>query len=220
MVDLDTFFPEVEPECELAPLELMRRALRNSLRRLCEIGMIWRYTPDPAVTVANQQEYAIPYKSVAAVRVSDPVRVLRLAIAGNEIFPQAIQWLDRANQSWRTNTVQQGGSWYTQKTSDSILLTPYLVLGGTPQVLTWEVALMPSQDAVTIDDELYIHWRQAAGYGAKHELMSMSNKKWTNKAAATDNFKLFARAQNDARSRFEKSFTGVGQVARPLYRFA
>lgn len=217
-VALEDFLPEIEPEVEFCPLELMLREVRNSLRRLCEFGLVWRYLPDETVNVANQRTYPIPYLSSPA---TDPVKVLYLAIDDTEIKPKTVAWLDRHNAGWRTQTTERGGTWYTQVSPANILLVPYLSATGTADTLNWEVALMPALDADAVDEQLYIHWRQAVGFGAKAALMMMPNKRWSNKPQGLDYYRLFQRDLTTARAAFERSFTGEGQkVYNPFGNFA
>lgn len=96
----------------------------------------------------------------------------------------------------------------------------YLVLGRVPnsvETLQVTVKVRPSEDAVTLPDELSRRYKHQIASGAKSILMLMKDQPWTDIANASIHKGLFEEAINEANSRDAKGASRKPLRTRPQH---
>jgi hypothetical protein len=160
----------------------MMNALRRSVVEFAMRSMAWRATSSMNVT-ASQSAYTVPAPTDAAVS-----QVLSVGVSGFWLEPVLIDTLART-QGWDTATASTATNYYIQ-TPGIVSLYPIpttTVIGA----LSFQTALQPTQNCLTVPDFLYTYFAQAIIDGALYYLMSTPGKDYSNPELALYHRQLF-----------------------------
>ena len=170
--NFSSFLTGVLPSVPACPRTTAINAVRDAARRLCEDSLAVRKTLTAINTVVGQDIYTLP--------VTTDMEIIAITYAeydGVPITPKSPEWLDENDYNWR-NAGNGKAQYCFMPSSLQIQLnrkSDSIIAGG----LVVEVALKPSITADSCDDSLYIDYKEAVEHGAKHYLMQIPKKEWS-----------------------------------------
>jgi len=217
-VDLQQLIPDVLGAKGLVgvPVPIAVDALRKTAIDFCTQSTIWEYQ-DAFQTQYNVADYPLflPEGSrLASMKwVAVDGQVLRANTTG---FAPQQGWL----RSFDPNTFyswQGNGFTYTMDGRDKFWITPVPLQSNCCQLVTYCVALKPTQDACVIPYILFEDWNDALTSGTAYRLFSMPKQEWSNASLAMLNQKEYSRWIARARLTKAQNYTQSAMVATGSY---
>ena len=198
-MNLSNLLNDVLVDCPGAPEPLIVNALITALREFCNRTRFWQHELPPINLIAGQAVY--PLNPPTDTEIVSVVQ----ARSEHLLAPSSVNLLDRSFPGWRDAQARQP-VFYFQPSMDSIHVV-YKPSENISSGLNVIVALRPSRNATTMDDEIYREFGNEIIAGAKARLQVIPNKPWSSSDYATVNAMIFASAIDRARIRVFKSNT-------------
>lgn len=168
---LSSFLPYIVPYAPGVPRTVAQAKLLDAAIEFCERTLYMRQTLAAVDLVLDVDSYTL-----APPADHDVVMATSLIVNGNPIGPAAEERLDSIDAYWRTGISGTPSAWYqpTPTTIKFNRIPDATVTGG----LLVEIAVKPTRDATTVDDELYTDWVERLAAGALWRLLSMRGVEW------------------------------------------
>ena len=192
-MNLSNLLNDVLVDCPEAPEPLIIDALITTLRDFCNQTRFWRQELPPINLVTGQSIY--PLNPPTGTEIVSVVQ----AQSDHFLVPSSVNLLDRNLSGWR-DLLAPRPNFYFQPTMNSIHVVPK-PNGNIPNGLNVIVALRPSRDTTTMNDEIYREFGNEIIAGAKAYLQAAPNKPWSSPDHATANMTAFTSAIQRARMR-------------------
>lgn len=205
MVAWSAFYPDVLPELPWAPDPAVDQWLRNAAIEFFDRSKAYVVDLDAADAVANQMAYDLDLPSY-----TDLVEVVAVVVSGNPLDPASPQFLAGKFGDWSAEVGTP--DYYTQQSMDGLLLVP-APSASAAAAIKIKAAVKPSHAAPSIENWLFVQWRQAITAGAKAKAMAEEGKPWSNPDGAMLNLSLFEGAISRATT---LAANGFGR-ARPRF---
>lgn len=173
----DKFLPLVRPDVAGCPEFTILEHVRLAARDFCEATLIWKDFIDPFKTKSNQAVYQVDAPAEAH-------RYEKLYCDGKELQQLNVRDLP---EDWMGRVDKPYG--YLIFNAGEVQLYP------TPSAaydITGVAWLTPDTE---IPDWMFARHREAIAFGAKHRLMEIIGKEWSNPAGAAFNSGKFAEAK-------------------------
>lgn len=167
-------------------------AARLATREFCKTSLWLQYEPDPILVQAGVADYEIetPADTIVA-------QIIEAQLDGE---PITLKGQTELRQMWGGKWRAQEGvpKYLTQLTADTLRLVPSPEEDATDG-LTLLLALQPSLDAQEIDDNLFNHWGEQIGFGARAKLKEMPGQPYYDPPGALVLWGKFIAATNSAK---------------------
>lgn len=206
------FLAGVLPSVPACPRTTVINAIRDAARRLCKDSLTLRQTLTAIDTVIGDDVYGL-----VAPANTEIVTITYAEYNGIPINVQSPEWLDANDYNWR-NAGEGAATVCFLLSPTKIQLnrkSKEVITGG----LVVEVALKPSFDAADCDDSLYVENKECIERGAKHYLMEIPKKEWTDLPLSAHHGKHFNYLIQD-HTAFVRRGRTRGVVRAPMRFFA
>ena len=191
-----SFFPYVAPDVYECPEITMELAVRDSAIEFCRRAYVWREVLDPIAVVEGQASYELGVPNSAI-----PENVLEVVFDAKKLTPAKFEDLPADRDTYKAKP--RG---YALTFGDQIRLYPIPDRDGDMYVT---VALTPSSSSTGVDSSLFERYKEVIAHGAKHRLMSVPSKSWSNPALAQYHLTQFMRGVGEARIRSDNDQSHV-----------
>lgn len=194
MTPLSAFLPLILPFVHDCSNQAATITARFAAIEFCEKSDWLQYEVDPITVQAGIAAYEIE-----APEDSLPMRIKSATILGQTIPLEAKTQdeLARMYGEWREKT---GSPRYmTQVNTNEVILVPSpttRIAAGLRMIVT----VRPTNDAASIDDDLFNRWAEPIGYGARARLMEMAGQPYYDPSNAPAAWKVFRQAISDAKA--------------------
>lgn len=195
------FFPYVAPDVFECPEITLEIAIRDAASEFCRRTFVWQEDLDSITTIKGMAVYDIEPPSNALVE-----HVIEAICDGRRLTS-----VKQRDLPTNKDTFQGKPSAYSLLFGDQIRLYPAPDEKGAVYL---SVALIPSSRAVGIDNTVFERYKEIIAHGAKHRLMSVPNKSWTNPALAQYHLTQFMRGIGEARVRVDGDMSHVVYTKR------
>lgn len=203
---LSTYLPDVLPHVPMCPSVVALHEVLRAAQDFFERSRVWKAMTAPVAVAAAQLVV-----DVVGPANTDPARIEAAWLDGRRLYPQTVEALnDVAGPLWTS----QGGA-----TSHYVQMTPYQVqLYPLPSVaaaqgIIFNVAVMPSDTATTLPDDVADRYRDQIIMGAKARLMLRMGKPWSNPQMGAA---LMQQVDSDvAKFNASASLRGLSNARRP-----
>lgn len=182
------FFQYIAPDVYECPEITMEIAVRDAAIEFCRRAYVWREVLDPIAVTQGQASYELGVPSSAI-----PENILEVIFDGQKLAPAKFEDLPANRDTYAAKPLA-----YSLTFGDQIRLYPIPDRGGDMYVT---VALTPSSSATGVDSSIFERYKEVIAHGAKHRLMSVPSKSWSNPAAAQYHMTQFMRGVGEARIR-------------------
>ena len=191
-------------------------AVLEALRDFCYHTGLWRYTLTRISITANTAEYAFTALETDGKNVLDAIIWAKYKATGDDDD----QFFDLELLEFDNEELSRRGAWeFEESTSPSgIMVTPAKLfrLYPIPTVastsgLYIKVQVKPATDATTVPLFFFDDYHKGITHGAVSILQNMTNKPWTEKDHAKDNWNQYTKVRENA-----KSDRQHGRAARTL----
>lgn len=190
------FYPYVAPDVYECPEITMEIAVRDAAIEFCRRAYVWQEELDPINVDQGVHTY-----DLGVSRGSICENVLEARFDDLKLAPAKVNDLP-ANR----DTYEAKPRAYSMIFGDQVRLYPVPDRAGE---LKLTVALTPSSAATGIDSTLFERYKEVIAHGAKHRLMSVPSKSWSNPAAAQYHMTQFMRGVGEARIRVDNDMSHV-----------
>lgn len=170
----DAWLPDVLPHVAGCPDVLATHEIKRAAQTFFRETLAWRAVLDLIDIAASEPEMRVTPDAAG----TEIVRIEQAALGAVRLNPLSLDAIAIAfGADWAAQTGTPEA--ITAVTPNSIRFVPYPV-EALADKLSLTVALMPSETATGITDELYAHYREAIADGAKSRLMRVSGQPWAN----------------------------------------
>lgn len=205
LVELEAFFPDIEPELPRCPIPVIEARIRDSIIDACERANIWRWEHPEIQLIAGQRDYDL-MTPTADTLVHSVIGVSRngLPVSGDDGV---------------TTHGDVGGRGFTisERGQISLLTTP--LPSQTPQCMELLISIKPSRTTLEVPAVLVRDYYQLIRYGALARAMMMVNRPWTNPEVGKEMEKQYEFALGKAKQGIDRGFRTGSQRIKPR-RFA
>lgn len=191
-----SFYQYVAPDVFECPQITMDIAIRDSAIEFCRRTQVWQEQLDDIQTIAGVSTYDLGNQSSVIVE-----QVLEALCDGRILEPVKFRDLP-ANRDTRTGE----STVYSMMFGDQVRLYPIPQSSGK---LSLTVVYTPSNSSTGIDSTLFERYKEIIAHGAKHRLMTVPNKSWSNPALAQYHMTQFMRGIGEARIRKDNDMSHV-----------
>lgn len=197
-------------------------AVLEALRDFCYHTGLWRYTLTRISTVADTAEYAFTALETDGKNVLDAIVWAKYKATGEDDD----QFFDLHLYEFDHEELLRNGSWeFHESTSPSgIMITPAKLfrLYPIPTVastsgLYIKVQVKPATDATTVPLFLFDDYHKGITHGAVSNLQNMTNKPWTEKDHAKDNWNQYRAVRENAKSDRQHGRSTRSLAVRPRF---
>lgn len=195
-VKWSSFYQYVAPDVYECPEITMEIAVRDAAIEFCRRTFVWQEMLDPVITIKNISEYDLEMPSGTVVE-----HVLEAICDGRELTAVKLRDLPTNRDTFVGKPTA-----YSLMFGDQVKLYP---VPDNKGLLRLMVALTPSSTASGIDSTLFERYKEVIAHGAKHRLMSVPSKSWSNPAAAQYHMTQFMRGIGEARIRADNNMSHV-----------
>lgn len=206
----EAFLPDVVQFVRDVPEIVAIHAIRNACIEFCEETRYLQIDNDPVAIVANEADYGLDTDT--GYRIIDIVE----AWAGDQfLIPKSLEELSRIYRTtdWRTN---KGNPYYFYRTRmGSVTLVPIPTISSATSkaYLKCRVAVAPSRNSTSVDDDIYERFVETISHGARARLYGTANQPYHDPKAELIYRKKFNDDIADVRTRVNKGLTRAsGQV--------
>lgn len=188
------FRPYVAPDVYECPDMTVEVAVRDAAIEFCRRTHAWRVALDPIMTEVGVHTYPLSLSSSTLVEhVVDVVfGTQRLTPAKPEDLSPYISALSSAPRV------------YSVLASDQVRVYPTPNSVGELKVI---VAVTPSSSSTGIDTGIFERFKEVIAHGAKHRLMSVPQKSWSNPQMAQYHFQRFMLGISEAKIRLDHNMS-------------
>lgn len=185
---LTLFVPLVAMEVPMVPRPIHIAAIRQACMEFCKLSNAWKEWLDTLTISSTERAIEVEHPDKARI-----VKVLNARF--NNVDMDFITPAE-ANEKYPGWDVDLSGDPKALflRTRDELRLCPHPSVDGG--ALDIEAVLMPSQDAISVADFLYLDHSQAIADGTKAYLMEQANQPWTNPQRAAQLRGKFESAAN------------------------
>ncbi len=165
MKEILDLIPRVSEVCPTCPEPTAVRHLRDAAREFCRRTRIWRATE-------SWELGSETYEVIAVDQEAEIFEISHAELDGRDLTPRTIDDLDEHENGWRTREGQ--AEWLTQVSPNTLRVVPKPAIDAeTPQTLTLELILLPSQTTERLPDILVDAYPQEVVDGALARLLSL-----------------------------------------------
>lgn len=198
-VSYEKFFSNVMPEVPGCPEITAFNAIQNAAIEFCEKTFILQRDHDPVTILQGIVDYDLEPPTDYLV-----VKVMKAWLEGNELTalaPDMVNGPEVYNRLFSSYTPQPTTpNAFLQKDVRTVSVWG-LPDKKYPNGLTMRVALKPTRDAETIEDEIYEDYYEAIASGALARLLNSQGKPYSSRDGAALADRQFRQAINVARQR-------------------
>lgn len=195
-VKWSAFFPYVAPDVYECPEITMEIAIRDAAMEFCRRTFVWQDILDPLTTVKGIHTYDLEVPTGTIVE-----NVIDAICDGRRLTPVKLRDLPTNRDTFRGKPTG-----YSLVFGDQVRLYPIPDDKGT---LGLTVALTPSSSATGIDSTIFERYKEIIAHGAKHRLMNVPSKSWSNPALAQYHMTQFMRGIGESRIRVDNDMSHV-----------
>lgn len=196
MKSLDEWLPYVLPETPGCPETVVLRAVMSAVIEFARRTHCWVHTTEAIPAVQGVADYVFDVPAGAEVW-----SLLAVNYKGKPLSPKNTVELDAAYPGWRARI---GVPRFYVKLDEAEVVLDAKPAATERDVLTASFALTPERDKEEVGDVFYRDWLEEIAEGAKHRLMKMPGRKWTNPAGAEEANSLFQEGIARARANRNK----------------
>ncbi len=189
-VKWNSFFPYVAPEVFECPEITMEIAVRDSAIEFCRRTFVWQESLDQITTVKGVSTYDLEPAAGTIVE-----QILDAICDGSRLTSAKTVDLPTNRDSFQGKPKS-----YSLMFGDQVRLYPIPDNKGT---LNLTVALTPSSSSSGIDSTLFERYKEVIASGAKHRLLNLPNKSWSNPPLAQYHLTQYMRGIGEARIRLD-----------------
>jgi hypothetical protein len=169
VIDIDDFFPLVQPNALSAPEPLLTRCIRSAAIKFCQRTRLWR-DHDTILTDGTEPE---------AINVPPDARFMEIitcALDGRPLTATTDAKLGRERPNWRTDDVGSGGArWFICPDFGTVWAIPK-----SSGRITLEMAIKPKITALTLPDFLLEDYGDTIADGATAAVLLTPNEAFGN----------------------------------------
>lgn len=177
MVELEIFFPDIEPELPRCPTPVIENRIRDTIIDACERSNIWRWEMPEILLIKGVQEYDLPTPAADLLIHS----ILSLTLGRRAYDDYMVT--DRGR-------IRLGEEPIADSSPQTIPITT--IVGGTPQTInkinpnrdakgiTATVSIKPSRTTLEVSEVLYRDYYDLIIKGSLAKGLMMLNRPWTN----------------------------------------
>lgn len=179
-VNLSAWYDDVIPQVPGCPLPVALQKIRQAAIDFCEMSQAWRYLGLTAIdSQASVQTYVLGPSAAAGTVPADTkvVHIFQLNYDGEELAVVTPAEMRASSDVWFSETGDP--SMFALFNEGEVSLAPIPATGVVGAIVIPEVALAPTQTALTIDARLFEKHREAIAIGARSLLMLMPKKPYT-----------------------------------------
>lgn len=181
-VSLDSFLPEVLPECAGVPYPVAINAIRNACFDFCKESNYWNVFQSATAYSANTATYTLTAPTDTQI-----VSVLGITLDDKQtIAPTSLEDIPLLRPAWATAT----GNIETYVQPEPKVIT-FVAVPDVSGTFVPSVAYAPSRTATTVDDRIFNLHLETIKHGALWKLKAMSGQPWTDPAGASVHEKQF-----------------------------
>lgn len=191
-----SLFQYVAPDVYECPEITMEIAIRDAAIEFCRKAYVWKEELDPIQVQKGVHTYELgASRNVICEHIVE-------AFFGEQELVAA----KASNLPSNRDTYEAKPRAYSLMFGDQVRLYP---IPDTAGVLKITAALTPSSTATGIDSTLFERYKEVIAHGAKHRLMAVPSKSWSNPAAAQYHMQQFMRGIGEARIRSDNDMSHV-----------
>lgn len=170
VVDIDLLLPQVLKYAPKCPEPLAIDELRQAAIELCERAKLWRESDEITLEAPEAQ-------GLCTIQESSIVSIEWAELAGCELEPVTVEWLDNRYPDWSYAEEEVGASRYiTQLTPNMVTVYPR-----APGRLRMRLVLKPSLESFTLPRFLREHHAVTIGKGAAGRVLTTAaDVEWAN----------------------------------------
>ncbi len=173
-VPYTSFYPEVLPFVHDCPTMVAQNAIRDACMEFCEETLFWKVDVPAQTLTAAQTSYPMAGWLPAS---TDPVKIVQAWFGLTVLKPKTE---DELNQmyGWFVWNQQLGMPlYYTQETRTDLIIVPSPdTTNASTNQLTAIIAVKPSRASTTVYDQIYEHFAERIGHGARARLYQMAGQ--------------------------------------------
>jgi hypothetical protein len=195
------FFPYVAPDVYECPEITMEIAVKDAAIEFCRRTFVWQEQLDQVMTIKNINTYdlEVPTGSICE-------NVIDVIVDGKRLTPVKFRDLPPNRETSKGKSLA-----YSLIFGDQIRLYPTPDSNGKMDITA---ALTPSNSASGIDSTIFERYKEIIAHGAKHRLMNVPSKSWSNPALGQYHMTQFMRGVGEARLRVDNDQSHVVQTRR------
>lgn len=195
-VKWSAFYPYVAPDVYECPEITMEIAVRDAVIEFCRRTYVWQDQLDQIKTVSgvNTYDLELPNGTICENILDVIMDDVRLAPVKFRDLP-----VNRDTATGKSVV-------YSLLFGDQIRLYPTPSDSG---VMNLTAALTPSNSATGIDSTIFERYKEVIAHGAKHRLMNVPSKSWSNPALGQYHMTQFMRGVHEARVRTDNDQSHV-----------
>lgn len=193
-VKWSAFFQYVAPDVYECPEITMEIAIRDAAAEFCRRTFVWQEVLDPIVTVKNISDYDLETATGTLVE-----HVIEAVCDGKELTAVKLRDLPTNRDTFVGKPAA-----YTLLFGDQVKIYPAPDAKGSLRLI---VALSPSSSSTGIDQTVFERYKEIIASGAKHRLMNVPSKSWSNPALAQYHLTQFMRGVGEARIRIDNNMS-------------
>jgi hypothetical protein len=196
MVKWSAFYPYVAPDVYECPELTMEIAVRDSAIEFCRRTFVWKEQLDTIMSIKGIATYDIEIPNGTVCE-----NVIDVIHSGKRLAPVKFEDLPTNRDTSRAKPLA-----YSLIFGDQLRLYPTPDENGKLDIT---VSLTPSSTATSIDSSLFERYKEIIAHGAKHRLMTVPSKSWSNPALAQYHMTQFMRGVGEARIRTDNDQSHV-----------
>lgn len=207
-MDYSALIPEIMPDVAGAPIPLITRAIRESVREFCRQSTAYRQAIDAANLSWAGGEYSITIPtgfdletvvSPMVLQGSYTVDAQTFTDTCFNIHGRSPEYLDANHPGWRTAISSDTVEYFAMMSDASFVLSPDTGTDRTANLFV-TLVLSPSRTSTTISDAFGNKWFDHLTAGAKYFLMIQPGKPWSNPDMAVYNKSKWEKGIDEARA--------------------
>lgn len=204
------FYPAIRAAAKDCPLGLATYYLRQTAIDFCERTWFWQADLANVDSVALQAEYSFAQPTDAIV-----YKILNARFDGKRVTEKNADQLEEEYADWESESGEQP-LYITQKEPDKYILVPK-PSSVIVDAIYLKVVLKPSQDSVTLPDNLLEEYKQTIVNGALAKIKAEIDKPWSDDSGAQLRHNLYEEAVGPAKTRAQKGFNRSSRRSRAHY---
>lgn len=173
MAVYEDFLSRVIPDVAGCPEPVAIQAIKDAVIEFCSKSSAYQQDLDAISLIANTSEYDLD--APTGYRVSRLMKVWR---GDTELHPASPDMI-RVPDAYKRSEGSAPPRFYFQKTSLTISFLDVPKVSERSAIII-RAALCPTRDSTSVDDEIYELWAEEIAHGAKHRLMLVPGKTYSN----------------------------------------
>jgi len=218
LVELETFFPDIEPELPRCPTPVIENRIRDAIIDACERANIWRWDHPEIQIIEGQQDYDLLTPTVDTLVHS----ILSLTVNGKPMGSACDVYSHENHRGSRSGFEVCDRGRIHLSAVPTVSSSPYDPTGTTTRHnvgIKAVVSIKPSRTTLEVSEVLVRDYYQLIRYGSLAKALMMSQRPWTNVNLAKEMEKQYEFLLARAKQAIDRGFRTGSQRIIPR-RFA